>query len=152
MPVTQAAFDKCIDQVCEHIVSKGGYDGILGFSQGFNVTMAVAERIAAVNEKCTKKVTFLAGFGVALTTYASRDVHGISDPYVVPPAAHTDLGPLKVFLCTGNKDPHSGETRRDKLATMWAAAGAVVKKHTNSGGHRLPAAGDLAYAELDAFI
>ena len=73
-------------------------------------------------------------------------------PFVLPSAATTPLGPLKVFLCSGKADDNSPPQVVGQLKRMWEAAGAHVATASWAGGHKLPPSGDPAFEALDAFI
>ena len=153
MPIDNRQIPGAVQKVKQHIIDAGGYDGIVAFSQGFTVALALAEELEAINQKCPKKVTFIAGFGATMTNYVSRSHFGIKEAFTVPkPVAQTPLGPLKVFICGGSRDEHSGRERVQKLSEMWSTAGAAVATHIWEGQHRLPPPGDKAYAALDAFV
>ena len=127
----------------------GGFDGIVGFSQGFTLAMALAEKLEEINAKCPRKITFIAGFGMTLTHYIARELDGVKDPFTVPPVAKTPLGPLKVFLCVGTEDEFTGPKRMEHVRRIWAKAGAKTVSTTFQGGHKMPHSGHKAYKELE---
>jgi predicted esterase len=152
VPTSRDEVQQAVDKVAKHIVSKGGFDGIVGFSQGFTMAMALAEQLEQINAKCARKITFIAGFGMTLTHYIARELEGASKPFVVPPCAQTPLGPLKVFLCSGTEDVHAGPKRMERVRRIWASAGAYTASHTFQGGHKMPHSGHKVFTELDGFI
>ena len=156
--VSQAAIDAAVDQLEAYIVAQGGYDGMLGFSQGFSVLQELAERLPRINAnaKCVRKVSFMAGWGVTDSIQVSRELFGRPNPRKMQEVVHTQLGPLKVFICTGSKDGVlSGSSANEmvsKLQNIWTEAGAVVKTAIWEGDHRMPPVGHKCYQELNAFV
>ncbi len=146
MPKRLEDFTSAADRVIEHIVEQGGYDGIVGFSQGATMSLMVAERIAEVHERCAaRKLRFIGCFGVGYTAYIARGF----DP------AAGSLSPLDgIFLSCGSEDHVTNGTIIGELKEKLEAGGAPrVATHVSDGvTHRLPPEGDGAYAALRDLI
>jgi predicted esterase len=150
LPASMAVANATTHKVCKYIVDSGGFDGIVGFSQGFDVAAAVAERVDWLHERVSRKLTFIAGFGVSHELYLARDKFGEPEPYV----PRGPKGVVKLFLCTGDADELCGTRRIERLRAIFTESGAAaaVETHAWSGGHAMPPQGDAAYKKLLEFI
>lgn len=158
LPKDLAVVDACVDKICAHIVKKGGVDGIVGFSQGGSVAMALCDsRVAALNAQCARKLSFLGVFGGTLVRYVSLQEAGRSNPFEIVPA-NIEPGacglaqPLRVFFCSGTEDDNSKPSHLEVLRNAWASAGATVEVTSWKGGHRMPTDNDPCYRVMNEFI
>ena len=59
MPTDPAQYPRARSKMREHVIKQGGYDGIIGFSQGFSLAMDLAEDLEAINAACATKISFI---------------------------------------------------------------------------------------------
>ena len=159
--------------IAELIVSAGGYDGIVGFSQGASTALVVAERVAEINERLAppaRRLRFVAGLAVgrnAAVMYRKRAEEAGGGGGAVGgsgaaegggggaaaesggPAAGSLAG-LSLVLAAGGADELSDQPTLEKIGEQARAAGAVVEVRRYPGGHVLPTAGDQTYAAIKA--
>jgi hypothetical protein len=145
-PVSFGAVEAARDRIVDHIVKSGGYDGVVGFSQGASMAMLVAERVSEINALVARKLKFVGCFACANSIFICR---GGEPPNAAPAysAPGTMVG-LRAFFCAGSDDPFSGPDKISALEESFRVAGADVAACMWEGVHRMPPPGHQAYQSM----
>jgi hypothetical protein len=151
-PKSYQSVEEGREKIVQHIISIGGVDGIVGFSQGASMAILSAEQHERINSACpARPLKWVALFGSGPTVFRSR-------------GREMDAGVaagLRVFLCTGDADKtaaHSsaeGAPKGESLRQMTARlkhGGATVYAEAWEGTHRMPPAKHKVYTALKGFL
>ena len=141
--MSKASMDFALDALEKHVVKEGGYDMIVGFSQGGEVVQNLLNRLQAINEKVEHKTKVIALFG---TRIYYKKYGPITAKFA--PAPEEDTPPeLKAFVVMGQKDNEDIKDASRDTDNLWdlkefkstlEAAGIEVQTETHPGGHEMP--------------
>jgi len=125
-----------LDKLEEKIIAEGGYDVILGFSQGGEVVQNIVDRLASINSQVETKVKMIALFGSR--TYYKK--YGAIKSTFAP-------GELSAFVAMGTADNEDIKDATRDTDNLWdlpefkktfEAAGIKTTTSTHNGGHEMP--------------
>ena len=134
--MSQASMDHALEKLVDKIEEEGGYDAIIGFSQGGEVVQNLINRIPELNEKLEYPIKFIGLFGTRI--YYKK--YG-------PVTAKFEPGQLKAFVCMGlqdNEDTKDATRNTDNLwdleefKNVFEGAGIETVTDTHAGGHEMP--------------
>jgi predicted esterase len=137
-PRAYADVEQARDRIVEHVVSLGGVDGIVGFSQGASMAILCAEAAERINARCERQLRFVAGFSPGPTVFITRG-HDI---------AEGACAGLLAFLCSGEADSVGGAEHLPVMEKKLVGGGAKAVVHKWAGGHKMPPPEDDAYERL----
>lgn len=126
-----------VGQICEHIDSLGGVDGIIGFSQGGELAYLVAETTWRLSAESQAKLRFIGTFG-SEDTFNQRGV----PPFPIPAS-------ISFFICYGEDDEDAAHDSATLQSALNEAGVAKVVVHRVAGlDHHMPKDGDAAYTSM----
>jgi predicted esterase len=133
----EAEAEHSIDLILDHIVSLGGVDGIIGFSQGAYLAVRCAERRSVLREAgCERELEFIGAYSLGRTAW---DVRGTGSPV-------GSLAGLLVYVCAGTNDPQ-GDDLEYVVGRVRSGGCQVLTRHWD-GGHKMPPWKHESYGEL----
>jgi len=141
--MSKASMEFALDALEAHVVKEGGYDIILGFSQGGEVVQNLINRIQALNARVETKTAIIALFGTRI--YFKK--YGAITAKFAPAPEEGKPCELKAFVVMGQKDDEDiKDASRDtdnlwdlkEFRTAFEAAGIQVHTDTHPGGHEMP--------------
>jgi len=143
-----------LDRVGQHIVSNGGYDVLIGFSQGGEIVANLVRRLPLINQQVPGRPVR------AIAIFSTRLHHSFSPHLGGAPTVSFEPGMLHAFVSSGQADRFDMQGGADDpLFDMKAVGdalgrtGAAVLAVPHEGGHEMPkSATDPALVAMAAHV
>lgn len=151
---TAAGMEAAAARTARHVRAVGGYDFIVGFSQGGLVAMSLLkDNLAGLNRDLAGTPNARIVRGIA--SFGARELW--KRRYGIPRVTLDPPGTVRAFFCRGDGDlefvrQHYQCYQTDddlcEYSRYVTAMGVHTASHVFSGGHHMPLLGDTAYAKL----